>query len=219
MNMDFTRLPELTKEEVRIIGSLIEKSRATPEYYPMTINGLKNACNQKSSRNPVVDYDEDTVIEVLGNLRTKGLVGTMTGGGSRATKYKHNLSVHFSLDPADLAVLCLLMLRGPLTAGEINSNSGRLYDFDNLDEVNRILEELSVSEPAFVRKIARKAGQKEGRFVHLFSPYDEDAEESNTGIVSSSNADTQALVERVESLESQLAKLREDFDKLMEQLI
>ena len=217
--MDFTRLPELTKEEVRIIGSVLEKARATPEYYPMTINGLKNACNQKSSRNPVVDYDEDTVIEVLGNLRTKGLVGTMTGGGSRATKYKHNLSVHFSLDPADLAVLCLLMLRGPLTAGEINSNSGRLYDFDNLDEVIRILEELSASEPAFVRKLTRKPGQKGERYVHLFSPYDEDVEESNTGIVSSSNADTQALVERVESLESQLAKLREDFDKLMEQLI
>lgn len=216
--MDFTTLPELKKEEVRIIGSLIEKSRATPEYYPMTINGLKNACNQKSSRNPVVDYDEDTVIEVLGHLRTKGLVGTMTGGGSRATKYKHNLSVHFSLDPADLAVLCLLMLRGPLTAGEINSNSGRLYDFDNLDEVIRILEELSVSEPPFVRKLARKSGQKGERYIHLFTPFDEEAEESTSSSTSSSNAAAKALEERVENLESQLAQLREEFDRLMEQL-
>lgn len=119
-------LPDLSAEEQRVLGSLIEKSRTTPDYYPMTLNSLTAACNQKSSRNPVVNYDEETITLTLNQLKIKGLISTATGGSSRATKYKHNLAIAYPLLPSELAIICLLLLRGPLTPGEINSNSGRL---------------------------------------------------------------------------------------------
>src|SRR5690625_6312761 len=145
--MENQDLPQLSKEETRVLGCLIEKSRTTPDYYPLTLKALVNACNQKTSRNPVVNYDESTVIEALDSLRKKKLVGTVVGGGSRVTKYKHNMQLSFSLGHDDLAILCLLMLRGPLTGGEINTYSGRLYEFENLDEVYQLLQKLSESEP------------------------------------------------------------------------
>lgn len=158
----------LDAEEIRVIGSLIEKSRATPEYYPMSINGLTAACNQKSSRKPIVNYDEATVMLILDRLKRKGLVSTATGAGIRSTKYKHNLALKYPFTPDELAVLCLLFLRGPLTPGEINSNSGRLYEFDNLEEVQQVLEKLSSGETVFVKQLPRQAGQKEMRYMHLF---------------------------------------------------
>src|SRR5690606_28298419 len=127
-------LPILTNEEQRVLGSLMEKSKTTPEYYPLTLNSLTAACNQKSSRKPVVQYDDDTVIAALDSLRKKGLVATATGGTSRTIKYRHTLSVLYPIIPAEVAILCLLLLRGPLTVGEINSNSGRLYEFESLAE-------------------------------------------------------------------------------------
>ena len=118
-------LPDLSAEEQRVLGALIEKSRTTPDYYPMTLNSLTAACNQKSSRNPVVNYDEETITLTLNQLKIKGLISTATGGSSRATKYKHNLAIVYPLLPSELAIICLLLLRGPLTPGEINRNSGR----------------------------------------------------------------------------------------------
>ncbi len=123
---DNKSLPQLSFEEIRVLGSLLEKSKTTPEYYPMTINSLQAACNQKSSRKPVVNYDESTIVETLDSLKKKGLVSTVIGGGSRVTKYKHNIAIQFPLVPAELADLCLLFLRGALTAGEMTSNSGSL---------------------------------------------------------------------------------------------
>ena len=160
-------LPDLSAEEQRVLGSLIEKSRTTPDYYPMTLNSLTAACNQKSSRNPVVNYDEETVTLTLNTLKIKGLISTVTGGSSRAIKYKHNLGIVYPLIPSYLSIICLLLLRGPLTPGEINSNSGRLYEFDSIEEVLEQLQKLAETEPPFVRQLPKKPGQKEARFIHL----------------------------------------------------
>lgn len=215
--MENNALPELSREEIRVLGSLIEKSRATPEYYPMTLNALKSACNQKSSRNPIVDYDEEIISITLDALRKKGLVSSVIGGGSRVAKYKHNLLLAFPLNPEEAAVLCLLMLRGSLTAGEINSNSGRLYEFDGLDEVNAVLEKLTEKAPGFVKQIGKKSGQKEGRYVHLFSDYLEEENETST-LLENNDSKVVALEARIEILEAALATLRNEFDKLMMEL-
>ncbi len=211
-------LPQLNAEEIRVLGSLLEKSKTTPEYYPMTINALQAACNQKTSRKPVVSYDEETIISTLDSLKKRGLVSTVIGGGSRVTKYKHNLAIQYPLVPAELAALCLLFLRGPLTAGEINSNSGRLYEFETLDDVQELLNKLSEDEPPYVKLLPKKPGQKEARFVHLFGEFNEEEYEaaSTSGVTNSSQV--QILEERVTSLEEQLATLREEFDKLLAEL-
>lgn len=215
-------LVELTNEEIRVLGSLIEKSRATPEYYPMTINSLRAACNQKSSRRPVVTYSETTIIETIDKLRKKGLVSTVVGGGARVVKYKHNLAIKYPFIPAELTVICLLFLRGPLTVGEINSNSNRLFNFESLEEINDILSKLSKEtddSPAYIKLLPRKAGQKENRYTHLFSPFDEELYESETTENNHATASTiNALEERVDSLESELRLLREEFDKLIAEL-
>lgn len=212
-------LPNLSAEEVRVLGSLIEKSKATPEYYPMTVNGLLAACNQKTSRKPVVSYDENTIITTLDSLRKKGLVSTVVGGGSRVTKYKHNIAIQFPLVPAELAALCLLFLRGPLTAGEINSYSGRLYEFESLDEVQELLNKLASDEPPYVKLLPRMPGQKESRYVHLFAEFDEAGYEATVAVgARADSSQIQALEERVQTLEEQLAALRSEFDKLMAEL-
>jgi len=210
-------LPQLNAEEIRVLGSLLEKSKTTPEYYPMTINALQAACNQKTSRKPVVSYDENTIISTLDSLKKRGLVSTVVGGGSRVTKYKHNLAIQYPLVPSELAALCLLFLRGPLTAGEINSNSGRLYEFDTLDEVQELLNRLAENDPAYVKLLPKRPGQKEARFVHLFSTFDEEEYEVAVGS-GTANSQVQVLEERVANLEEQLAKLREEFDKLLAEL-
>lgn len=212
MHMENNELPDLSQEEVRVLGCLIEKSKTTPDYYPLTLKALVSACNQKSSRNPVVNYSEETVIQALDDLRKNKLAGTVIGGGSRVTKYKHNMQITFSLGNDDLAILCLLLLRGPLTGGEINSYSGRLYDFEGLDEVYELLQKLSEAEPAFVKQIGRRSGQKGNRFIHLFSDYVEEEQESSPTETESN------LANRVEQLESDLAQLRQEFDDLMEEL-
>lgn len=217
---EIKQIPELTAEEIRVLGSLIEKSKTTPEYYPMTLNGLQTACNQKTSRKPVVQYDESTVIAALDSLKRKGLISTVVGGGSRVTKYKHNLAIQFPLLPQEVAVLCLLFLRGPMTGGEINSNSGRLYDFESLDDVQELLNKLADEEPKYIQQLSKRPGQKEARYVHLFSPFDEASfdDSSNSSDPPAASNRIAALEERVETLEDQLSKLQTAFDKLMEEL-
>src|SRR6187401_706384 len=128
-------IPHLTPPEIRVLGSLMEKSKTTPDYYPMTLNALTAACNQKTSRSPVVEYDEETVVEALNSLKGQSLVATAIGGGSRVVKYKHNFTTVYDISPEELSILCLLMLRGPQTPGELNTNSARLYEFKSLEEV------------------------------------------------------------------------------------
>jgi uncharacterized protein YceH (UPF0502 family) len=128
-------LPVLDAVELRVLGSLMEKSKTTPDYYPMTINSLTLACNQKTSRRPVVNYDDDTVAQALNTLKRRGLISTATGGSIRSVKYKHNFAIVYPVLPAEVAIICLLMLRGPQTPGEINTNSGRMYEFESIEEV------------------------------------------------------------------------------------
>lgn len=212
-------LPILSAEELRVIGALLEKSKTTPEYYPMTLNALQTACNQKTSRRPVVSYDENTIIEALDTLRKRGLVSTAIGGGSRVTKYKHNVAIQYPLIPQDLAALCLLILRGPLTPGEINSNAGRLFDFETIDEVQEVLNRLQEHEPPFVKQLPKRPGQKEVRYVHLLGEVNEEEYESlSNANEGTSTSRIQALEERVATLQEQLITLRKEFDDLMQQL-
>lgn len=206
-------LAQLSAEEQRVLGSLIEKSRTTPDYYPMSINGLQSACNQKTSRFPIVQYDEETLFETLNSLKKKGLISTATGGSSRVVKYKHNLGIVYPLVPAELALIGLLLLRGPQTPGELNTNSGRLYEFESIEEVQSTLQELS--HRGFVKALERRPGQKEVRYVHLLGDSIEDTTEYPSGI---SPANTEQLNARVEILEKELAELKEAFNKLMSDL-
>src|SRR6478735_23649 len=154
------QIPLLTAQEQRVLGTLLEKSKTTPDYYPMTVNALAAGCNQKTSRRPVTDYDESTVISTINGLKTLGLVTTAIGGGSRVNKYKHNFSVRFTLSDAEEAILCLLLLRGPQTPGELNTNSGRLHEFTSLESVLETLHGLAQAEPPFVKELPRRPGQK-----------------------------------------------------------
>jgi hypothetical protein len=209
-------LPILDAVEARILGVLLEKEKATPEYYPMTVNAIMNGCNQKSSRNPVVQYDEMTVQTGIDGLKKAGLCNTVTGGGSRTLKYKHNASIAFELDDREEATLCLLLLRGPLTPGEIKSASGRLYEFESLEEVHRSLEKLVQREVPLVKQLQRRPGQKEARYMHLLcGPVDESQwEESGSPVIVSGSR----LEERVTQLEQEVADLKSKLQEIIKLL-
>ncbi|WP_259071701.1 YceH family protein [Mucilaginibacter sp. X4EP1] len=209
-------LPVLNAEEIRVLGCLMEKSKTTPDYYPMTINSLTTACNQKTSRKPVVQYDDDTVAQTLNTLKRRGLISTATGGSIRSVKYKHNFAIVFPVLPSEVAIISLLMLRGPQTPGELNTNSGRLHEFESIEEVQEVLERLSSEEMPFLMQLPRRPGQKEQRYAHLLAGVPEitdDDEEEEVHTRSSGG-----LEARVVKLETELAELREAFDKLMKEL-
>lgn len=209
-------LPILDAAQIRVLGALMEKCKTTPDYYPMTLNGLTAACNQKTSRNPVVQYDESTVTKALNSLKIAGLVSTATGGSIRNIKYKHNFAIVFPLVPAEVAVMCLLFLRGPLTPGEINSNSSRLYEFDTLEEVQQVLEKLANDSPAYVKSLPRKPGQKEVRYIHLFGESTETFEDNDAA---EDFRPTNELEQRLAKVEEELAELKANFDQLMKELM
>jgi uncharacterized protein YceH (UPF0502 family) len=202
----------LNNQEQRVLGVLIEKSKTTPDYYPMSINAIMLACNQKSSRNPVVSYNEETVTLTLNALKIKGFVATATGAGSRSIKYKHTLAIKYPLLPKELTIIGLLILRGPLTPGEINSNAARMSDFENIEEVFEILDKLSKDKPSFVKQIGKKAGQKEVRFMQLFGGDQPPVEQQEE--VTSIPINT-GLEERVQKLEEEVAELKEMVNLLM----
>lgn len=206
---------ELTFEESRVLGVLLEKEKTTPEYYPMTVNGILTACNQKSARNPVVLFNEEVVVEAIDGLKKRGLVLTVTGGGSRTIKYKHNAGIVLDLETSEEAVLCLLLLRGPLTPGEINSNSARLYEFSELAEIVSLLDNLRSREEALVQLLPKRAGQKEARYAHLLCGeinLDDFIDDSpNVLVKSPTYAELEARVEmlevRIKTLEEKLSDL------------
>ncbi|MGO4883223.1 MAG: YceH family protein [Bryobacteraceae bacterium] len=161
---------QLDDAEVRVLGALMEKEVATPEYYPLSLNALVNACNQKSNREPVVAYDEDTVETALAGLRAKGLAARISGHDMRVPKHAHRLSEVFNLGRREAAVLCVLMLRGPQTAGELRGRTERLYEFDDLEAVDACLTRLMEWQPdALVTRLPRQVGYKEVRYAHLLS--------------------------------------------------
>jgi uncharacterized protein YceH (UPF0502 family) len=208
-------LPVLDAPELRVLGVLMEKSKTTPDYYPMTINSLVAACNQKTSRKPVVQYDEDTVATALNTLKRRGLISTATGGSDRSVKFKHNFAIVFPVLPSEVALMCLLMLRGPQTPGELNTNSGRLHEFESIEEVQEVLERLTTTEPPFILQLPRRPGQKEVRYAHLLSGTPDINEDYTDEAAAKPSG---ALEARVAKLEQDLADLREAFDKLMKEL-
>jgi uncharacterized protein YceH (UPF0502 family) len=210
-------LPILDSAQLRVLGALMEKCKTTPDYYPMTLNGLAAACNQKTSRKPVVNYDESTIISALNSLKIAGLISTATGGSIRNIKYKHNFAIVFPVIPAEVAIMCLLFLRGPQTPGEINTNSGRLYEFETLEEVQLALEKLANESPAYIKQLSRKPGQKEVRYMHLFSGNIEQIEEEYLNEAQPKNHNE--LEERLSKVEEELAELKTNFDKLMKELM
>lgn len=155
--------------EIRILGCLIEKELTTPEYYPLTLNSLVNACNQKSNRNPIVSYDESIVTQGIEGLERKNLVRKTFLSGSRVTKYIHTLLDRFDLSREELAIFCELMVRGPQTIGEIRLHTERMFIFKKLEEVENTLIKLIQHDPPLIIKLPREIGRKECRYTHTFS--------------------------------------------------
>jgi len=212
------QLPLLDSIELRVLGSLMEKSRTTPDYYPMTINALTAACNQKTSRSPVVSYDEETVTAALNTLKRKGLANTATGGGSRVIKWKHNIALVFPLTTAEVTIICLLLLRGAQTPGELNTNAGRMYEYESLEEVQELLEKLSGGDVPFVVQLPRRAGQKEVRYMHLLGGTPIITDEDDNLSAETSVYYNNSLEARVTALENELATLKEAVNNLLKEL-
>jgi uncharacterized protein len=211
----------LNAVEVRVLGSLIEKEATTPEYYPLSLNALVNACNQKSNREPVVDFDEETVLAALEGLREKHLAFVITG--SRVTKYSQRISETLNLGRRELAVLCVLLLRGPQTVAEIKDRSERLFSFTDSSEVERILEKLGdwPNVGALVTKLARQPGQKEARYAHLLAgePAIDALREPKLEVQQSQQTSRVAQLEgEVQQLRAELYDLKRRFDELESQL-
>src|SRR5712692_2294550 len=159
----------LTETEVRVLGSLIEKDITTPEYYPLSLNALLNACNQKSNRDPVMQLDEDAVREALDGLQEQRMSGPARGADSRVTKYEQRLQEVFNFTRPEIAVLCVLLLRGPQTPGELRGRAERMHRFEALEDVQSTLQRLMQREPPIVKVLARQPGTKEARYMHLLS--------------------------------------------------
>ena len=206
----------LSEIETRILGSLIEKQVTTPEYYPLTLNALMLACNQKNNRNPVSSYSESQVADGLESLREKNLAYVFYGSTSRVPKYKHVMPEVMHLSHPEMALMCVLMLRGAQTLGELRGNAGRLHEFSSLEEVEENLNKLITRDPdPLVARLPRQPGQKEGRFAHLLSgEIDLQALEQTPQPTPSRRT---SLEEKVEALTAEVEKLKEQFEQFRKQ--
>ena len=201
----------LNAVEVRALGALIEKKITTPEYYPLTLNSLTTACNQKSNRDPVVSLEEKAVVRALESLREKGLARQVSGVDMRVPKHYHLFDEKMCLTPPQVAALCVLLLRGPQTVGEIRGRSGRLYEFADLEEVERILTELvERSEGALVVQLARQPGRKESRYAHVLMGEPEENKSYAEGPVDAVALEVRAEDERITALEEQVQILKNE---------
>jgi uncharacterized protein YceH (UPF0502 family) len=213
----------LNDAETRVLGALVEKQVTTPEYYPLTLNALVQACNQKNNRSPVVAYSDETVSDAIETLRAKNLVYVFYGSTSRVPKYKHMMADIFDLSPQELAIMCVLMLRGHQTVGELRGRSDRLYNFSSLQEVEETLNSLATKEPdSLVLKLPRQPGQKEIRYAHLLSgeiDLSQLAEtEHSQAIDQHSKSDRMAALEHVvESLRAEVETMRLEFAEFKKQ--
>lgn len=200
---------KLSEIEARIIGALIEKQLTTPEYYPLTLNALVAACNQKTNREPVVAYTEAAVQKSLDDLRERNLAYVFYGSTSRVPKYKHILDKVYELEAPEVAILCVLMLRGAQTIGELRERTGRLYEFSDLGEVNETLDGLMRRDEPIVTKLERQPGQKEVRYAHLLSGEVVVLQQPPEKSVSVSQV---GASERIANLEGELENLRSEFN-------
>lgn len=206
---------QLTTDEARVLGCLIEKEMTTPEYYPLSLNALTNACNQKSNRDPVMALNESDVVRSLDALRFKGLAMQASIDVGRVPKYQHNLAQKLYLEPNELAIICDLLVRGPQTIGELRNHSERMYSFNNLDSVEAVLLDLIDREFPLAIKLPRQLGRKENRFAHLFCgppvledfPHSVPLPEVARRSVETQDARILALEEEVSSLRAEVASL------------
>jgi len=207
----------LNSVEARVLGSLIEKELTTPDYYPLTLNALTNACNQKSNRDPVMGLDEKTVVRGLDSLREKQFVWQVKTAGSRVPKYEHNIRKAAAFSPQEIGVLCVLLLRGPQTVGEMRSRTARLYNFSDLSEVEATLQGLTDREEGpFVVKLPRQTGRKERRYAHLFCGEVAVDEEEETP-TETARLEVRAENERITELEQKVAVLQTEMSELKQQ--
>ncbi len=200
----------LNEVEVRVLGCLIEKEMTTPEYYPLSLNSLTNACNQKSNRDPAMALAEEDVVRALNRLRFNQLT-VVSGESSRVAKYRHLLAENLELVPAELAVMCELLVRGPQTVGELRTRAERMHSFSDLAAVEEILKELMEREHPLITRLARQPGRKEARYAHLFSgkPVETAVEEGGTPLEPARQR-VIAGDERISRLEEEVAALREE---------
>lgn len=202
--------------ECRVLGSLVEKQLTTPEYYPLTLNALTAACNQKSNREPVMSLDETSILAAVDSLRDKNLVYLYYGSTSRTVKYKHMLPGVFELDEAAVAVIALLLLRGPQTIGELRGRSDRLHEFGDLSEVQETLDALARRDEPLVVKLERQPGQKDSRYAHLLSGEVKiDAIQHHEPVTRGSH--DPGLELRVATLEAEIGSLKETFEEFKKQ--
>ncbi|MDD2541117.1 MAG: YceH family protein [Desulfuromonadaceae bacterium] len=207
----------LNDTEARVLGSLIEKELTTPEYYPLSLNSLTNACNQKSNRDPVMALTEDAVVRALDSLRFKQLV-VLSADGGRVPKYRHLLAENLGLLPAEMSIICELLVRGPQTIGELRTRGERMHPFGNLAAVEEVLQELIQRENPLVTLMARQPGRKEGRYAQLFSGIPENNEDSIEARPEAARQRVVAENERIATLEEEVAALRNeifDLQRLM----
>jgi uncharacterized protein YceH (UPF0502 family) len=212
----------LTPIETRVLGSLIEKDITTPDYYPLSLNALVNACNQKNNRDPVMTLDETAVRESLATLQEKRLAGPASGADSRVTKFEHRLQEVFNFDRREIAVICVLLLRGPQTPGELRSRTDRMYHFEALEDVVSTLDRLAQREPPLTAVLPRQPGTKESRYTHLFSG--EPPEQPPVAQFDGVRASTPATAgdnwnhDRLSALEEEVSRLRADLSEVQQQL-
>jgi uncharacterized protein len=206
----------LTGAEVRVLGSLIEKDITTPEYYPLSLNALLNACNQKSNRDPVMQLDEDAVRCALEGLQQQRMAGPARGADSRVTKYEQRLQEVFNFTRAEIAVLCVLLLRGPQTPGELRGRTERLHHFEALDDVQSALQKLMQRDPPLAKVLPRQPGTKESRYAHLLAGDVLEVETPVHAVAGSLGDPSDAG--RIARLEGEVAELRREVDELKDHL-
>ncbi|KHS81413.1 YceH family protein [Pectobacterium brasiliense] len=207
---------QLDAREARVIGCMLEKQITTPDQYPMSLNGITTACNQKTNREPVMDLSESEVQQTLDLLVKKHFLRTLSGFGNRVVKYEHRFCNSefgdLKLSPAEVALVTTLLLRGPQTPGELRTRAARLYEFSDVGEAESTLEQLQQREDGpFVVRLAREAGKRESRYQHLFSGEVSDA----AALKADSASDNSSLAERVEVLEKEVAELKRQLAALL----
>ena len=207
----------LTATEIRVLGCLIEKELTTPDYYPLTLNSLTTACNQKSNRHPMLSLDETDVVKALDKLRFKGMAMQATGEGSRVPKYRHTLAEKMFFEPDQLAILCELFVRGPQTLGELRNRCERMYPFADITAVENILIGLNDSEGPLAVKLPRQPGQKEQRYAHLFSGPPEITESANEPPPETARLKVDEDDARISRLEQELTALKAEFETFKSQ--
>lgn len=207
----------LNEYELRLLGALVEKQIATPDYYPMTLNALVNACNQKNHRDPVVSYDETTVAKALDSLREQKLAYVFHGSEARAPKYGHLFPKAFDLSEAETPLMCVLILRGPQTSGELRSRTQHLRNFESLAEVETLLQGLSLRDKPLIVKLPRQPGSRESRFAHLLGDPVEIKQIEVPPHQAPSVQQAQAENDKIAKLEEEVASLRQELSELKQQ--